>query len=393
MENLRRIRRRSILSTVGLLLVLIAGAGPAFGAPSSVLDDPVLVARLNRGLDHLYDMELPGALLVFDELTRDLPGHPIGPLLQAEVVWWEIQTDPLDTGPDERFLARIEEALGLAEDRLQGHPRDIDARFALAAGHALRGRYRSLRKEWLAAARDGRKALRWIRELHDRRPHDPDLNLGLGLYDYLSEAAPERYPVLEILEPFFPEGDRERGLRTLHRTRRAGRISRVPAALFLLKIEYYFETRYRESLDQVEWLRDRYPRNSVFHLYEGRIHSRWRQCSRADEVFREVLARSSAGWYGYGEYAREVALFHRARCALLDGRLEESLTQLARLERLAIRRESDFRSTVHLRRGMVFDAQGRRSEARTQYRAALQLPDMGTTHERARRHLREPWSP
>lgn len=380
---------------LGLTLALLPAlcSMPAFATSPSVLDDPAIVSELNRGLDRLYNLELPAAVRIFEELGRDLPRHPIGPLLEAEVTWWRIQTDPVDSGRDDELLNRIDAALHLAEARLARNPGDVDARFALAAGHALRGRLRSLRKDWLAAAWDGRKALRRIRELQEIRPEDPDLNLGLGLYDYLAATAPDRYPVLKALGPFFPGGDRERGLRALHHARREGRISRTPAALFLLKIEYYFETRYRESLDQVEWLRERYPRNSVFHLYEGRVHSRWKRCERADDIFRKILDKAAAGRFGYGDYATEVALFHRARCALLEGRLQESLIHLARLEKLSIRRESDFRSTVHLRRGMVLDALGRRPEARVQYRAALRHPDMGETHEKAREHLREPWRP
>jgi len=380
-----RARLGVVLAIAGLL------AATARAEDVSVLDDRPFVAALDRALDRMYDLDLEGAAGSFRELAAGRPGHPIGPLLEAEVLWWRIQLDPLSTAHDDRFLERIETAVRKAEARLKRDRRDVDARFALAAGYALRARLRSLRRDWITAAWDSKRALNQVLTLRELRPHDPDLNLGLGLYDHLADAAPERYPVLRALRPFFPDGDRERGLARLHRAKRSSKISRTEAAFFLLQIEYFFEARYLPALEEARWLRARHPDNSVFHLFEGRIYSRWRQCATADRIFREVLAKRRDGAFGYGDHQAEVAHFHRARCALLDGRPVDALRHADAAEALAERRHSTFHSSAHLHRGMAYDLQGERSRALVQYHRALVRRDMGTTHERARRFLEQPF--
>ena len=376
---------------LSILVLPTAVSGAPRTPPHSILDDSALAPVLQHGLDLLYDLDLAGAAREFERIRAGRPDHPIGPLLQAEILWWRTQLDPLQTVHDGAMLARIETAIDLAETRLKRNRKDVDGHYALATAYALRGRIRSLRRDWITAGWDGKRALKHVRELHEIRPRDPDLNLGIGLYDYLAAVAPEKYPVLEILRPFFPAGDRERGLALLERARDEGRISRTEAAFFLLQIEYFFEVRYLPAREQVRWLRQRHPGNSVFHLYEGRVYSRWKQCAPAQRVFRDVLAKRAARTRGYGDHQAEVAHFHLARCAMLEGRLDQALEHVDSLQRLAYSRGSTYRSSAHLRRGMIYDLQGKRAPARDQYRRALELPDMGTTHQRAKEYLKEPY--
>lgn len=385
------ISRRSYLPTLALAASLLWVPSPTFPTTRSILDDAALAPVLHRGLDLLYDLDFPGAGRQFQTIATGRPGHPVGPLLQAEILWWRVQLDPSRTTHDEALLGHLSRAIDLGETRLKRDKKDVDGHYALSTAYALRGRLRSLRKEWIKAGWDGRRALKHVRQLHELRPRDPDLNLGLGLYDYLAAVAPQKYPVLEILRPFFPSGDRERGIARLEKAQREGRISRTEAAFFLLQIEYFFEVRYLPALEHARWLRTRHPGNSVFHLYEGRVYSRWRQCKVADRVFDDVLARWNAGTRGYGDHQAEVAYFHLARCATLEGRLDQGLRHVAALERLARDRDSQYRSSAHLRRGMIFDLQNRRGLAVAQYRHALALPDMGTTHQRAKEYLDEPY--
>ena len=68
---------------------------------------------------------------------------------------------------------------------------------------------------------------------------------------------PERYPLFRPLVPFFPRGDRARGLAELATARDQGRFARAEAAWLLAQLHYQFERDPAGSLDHVRWLREK----------------------------------------------------------------------------------------------------------------------------------------
>ena len=99
---------------------------------------------------------------------------------------------------------------------------------------------------------------------------NPDLLLGVGLFDYLADVAPSQYPILKPFTRFFPKGDRRRGLQEIATAVEKGTFVPTEAAFCLVQIHYIFEHDYATSLHYARWLRDRYPDNALFHVYEGR---------------------------------------------------------------------------------------------------------------------------
>jgi hypothetical protein len=395
----RRYRALGALCILGLAALVLGAPGPQPAsanthrvASASLLDDPAFNASLEEGLELLYNLDLTAAERHFRRLAQRHPGHPVGPLLTILGDWWRILLDPEDTSRDTRVLAALEETLRRAEARQARDRRDLDGRFLQATALALRARLRSLRGEWIPAAYDGRRALALIRALHEERPDNYDLYLGLGLYDYFAEALPERHAIFRPLRAFFPRGDKDRGLRHLRLASRLGRLSRVEAGYFLVQIHYHFEADYDRSLYHVRWLRQRYPGNALFHTLEGRVQARWGRCWEGGPILEEVLRRHYGGLEGYTASQAEQALYYLSHCDMRHRRYDAALARLDELERIAGPRGSSFRSLVHLRRGMAFDAQGQRTAAVAQYRRTLQLPDSASAHERARQFLRQPYT-
>lgn len=397
MPALRSITPR--LLTPALLCGVLLSPAPTpaedgTGDPTpSILDDPVFTARLGPALDRLYDFDLTAAEAELAALAARHPGHPAGPLLAALADWWRTLVDPHDRSRDEAIEARIDEVLAAADARLQIDPEDADGLFFRAAALALRGRIGSLRGRWISAAWDGKRALALVRRLAAREPDNTDLLFGLGAYDYCAEAVPARYPIFRPLVPFFPEGDRERGLAALERVKRDGRFAHTEAAWLLAQLNYLFEDDRAGSLEQLHWLRARYPDNPLFHAFEGRVHARWHDCRRAEAVYGAVLDRAAAGRAGYAEAQEIEAHYQLGRCAVETGRFGAAAPHLSEVERLTAgdRPDSPYRTLAQLRLGMAADGLGERSAAVRHYRAALALPDAAEAHERARRYLRRPY--
>lgn len=380
---------------VSLLLLLplfVAHAAVAQATNASILADPAFQDEAKKGMDALYDMDFAGADAVFNHLALLYPDHPVSPFLRGLLPWWAMQLEPDDTSQDDAFLAAMDEVIERCDRRLKADRNDIDAIFFKSGALAFRGRLHSDRKRYLKAARDGKEALHYLRDVVARDPSNDDLYFGIGLFDYLADVVPKKYKVLRPFALFFPRGNRERGLAELDRAMTRGRFVSTETAYSLLQIHYLFEHNYPEALRMAQWLRQRYPDNSLFHLHEGRIYERLGRVADSSRVFQEILALCQKGQTGYTDSVEEQALYVLSRVEMQRNLHSVALAYLERLEELNTRRpvSTEYKSLCRLRRGMALDALGRRGEAVRCYREALAMkggPDI--VEERAKVFLKK----
>jgi hypothetical protein len=376
---------------IPLSLFLLAGVAAA--KQPSILDDASFRDDALRGLDRLYDMDFAGANAVFAAIEQRYPEHPVGPFLMALAPWWQILVDPDDESHDDAFFDAMDEVIDRCDRRLRKDEDDIDALFFKAAALAFRGRLHTDRGSWLRAALDGRKAMRCFDEVRKRQPENPDLLLGLGLFDYLAAVAPEQYPILKPFARFFPKGNRARGLWELSQAVERGTFVPTEAAFCLVQIDYIFERDYATALHYTRWLRDRYPNNSLFHVYEGRSYARLDLWPDERQDLLDVLERQAEGWTGYRGDVTQQALYVLGRDEVKRKIYDDALSHLSRLEFLPdrSRTDSDYKAYGRLYRGMALDALGRRDEALYWYNRALAVRPPGEVRDRARSYLREPY--
>jgi tetratricopeptide (TPR) repeat protein len=386
--------KRLALTLPFLCLFLLAAHTAAAQAPSgSILNDPEFQVEVKKGLDALYNMDFAAADQVFNHIALLHPDHPVSPFLRGLLPWWAMQLEPDDTSQDEAFLAAMDEVVDRCDRRLKADRGDVDAMFFKSGALAFRGRLHSDRRRYLRAARDGKEALGYLRKVVERDPSNDDLYFGIGLFDYLADVAPKRYKILRPFTIFFPKGNRERGLAELDRAMTRGRFVPTETAYALLQMYYQFEQRYPEALRMDLWLRARYPDNSLFHLYEGRIYERLGRVDEASRVFQDILALCQKGQTGYTDSVEEQALYVLSRVEMQRNLHSVALAYLERLEALNAKRpvSTDYKALCRLRRGMALDALGNRPEAVRCYREALAMKGPDVVEERAKVFLKKPY--
>jgi hypothetical protein len=374
-------------------LLLVLGALPAAAKPSSILDDEQFREEVRRGLDRLYDMDYAGAGAAFAAIAQRYPDHPVVPFLRALPAWWEIQVDPDDDSHDDAFFDAMEEVIKRCDRRLKADRQDLDGMFFKAGALAFRGRLQSDRKNWLRAALDGRKALQLLEDVRKRDPQNPDLLLGVGLFDYLADVVPQKYPILKRFARFFPQGNRARGLQELAQAVEQGKFVPTEAAFCLVQIHYIFERDYATALHYSRWLRDRYPNNALFHVYEGRTYARLNLWPDERQDLLDVLERHAEGRTGYRGDVTQQALYVLGRDEVRWKSFDDALSHLSRLEILPNRgrTDSDYKAYGRLYRGMALDALGRRDEALYWYNRALATRPPDEVRDKARNYLRVPY--
>jgi tetratricopeptide (TPR) repeat protein len=375
-------------------LVLLPAARPAAARPASILDDAAFRADVLAGLDHLYRMDFAGAEGAFARVAERHPAHPAGPFLAALVPWWHLLLDPEDSRHDADILAAMDAVVDRAERLSRRDPGDPDALFFATGAFAFRARMHAYRGRWLRAAQDGRRALSSLRRLRRRDPDNDDLYFGIGLFDYLAEVVPREHPFLRPFALLFARGDRARGLAELERAASRGRFVQTEARYALYQLHLFFEKDAGKAREDVAWLRRHYPENPLFEVEEGRVDAQLGLWPEAAVLLQEVAERQVAGQPGYSGALAEKALYWLARGEMANRRYQGALEYLDRLDYLAAERNYDayLRAAGRLRRGMTYDALGRRDDALRCYREVLAMDTGGDVRDRAREFLEKPFA-
>jgi len=382
----------------GLVMVCaLVSAGPA-AVPLNAqwIDDPALSATIQKGIDHIYNLEFSDAEKVFADVVRSRPEHPTGHFFQAMIQWVRILSDFNVESHDDRFIQMLDRVIEMCDRRLEKNPRDIVALFFKGGSIGFRGRLRANRGSWLLAAKDGISALPLVRKAYEIEPGNHDVLLGIGIYNYYAAVIPDAYPFVKPVMIFFPTGDRSKGIEQLELASRNARYARAEASYFLMQNHYLYEKNYIRAYELARMLHERYAKNPIFHRYLGRTSVSLGMWPEAERVFGEVAACVQRHQTGYGEHDGREAHYYLGRAAFLRGDLPTArnhyLSSVDLSARIDSREGSGFASLATLALGMIHDLQQERAEAVKYYRKVLNLKKYQNSHVDARRYLVTPYA-
>lgn len=290
---------------IGLVLLASVVAAPARQLPIRGLTNAAAVARaydtilaadfanVPVRLDEACDPPRLGTGLPMASETR--AASEVCAVLEAMALWWQISLDPDSRVRDADFARIVERAIAGAEDWTRREPERAEAWFYLGAAVGARSQWRVVRRERMAAARDGKQ----IKEALERSlmldPHLHDANFGIGLYRYYADVAPAALRMLRWLL-LMPGGDRDGGLAQIAAARDHGQLVRGEAAYQLHLIYLWYEKRAPDALTLIEGLQARYPANPLFHQIEAEIHDDYRHDHVASyAASARLLALAAAG--------------------------------------------------------------------------------------------------
>lgn len=308
------------------LALLWGAANTAWGAPAHTNPlnfDPLVKDAFGR----FYLLDFPGAISRLEQFHAAHPGDPQATTLVLDaMVFQELyRLDLLDTTfyandgfltgrhavqEDPRMRDRIfaiaDEAVREADWRLSRNPNDVDALFA-------RGWTRSLKCTYIAMVERGFGAgFRLATKAKDDEmrvlqidPDYADAELVTGVYEYVVGALPWPFKILIGFAGI--SGSKTKGMEMLHdaasRAVLTGVDARTVIALFLRR-----EAKYKEAIEVVRSLKERYPHDFLFCLEEANLRKDAGEGMKAADSYRAVIA--DAARPGYFASARlELAYF------------------------------------------------------------------------------------
>jgi tetratricopeptide (TPR) repeat protein len=132
----------------------------------------------------------------------------------------------------------------------------------------------------------------------------------------------------------------------------------------------------------------------MFHRYVGRAYVSMGNWEEATTVFEEIRQRAEKGQRGYGPAIEREAVYYIATNHMQANRYDEALQAFYRCDELSReldRKEaSGYMALANLKIGMIFDIQGKRSQALGQYRKVKDMKEFRDSHDQADRYLGTP---
>lgn len=271
-----------------------------------------LPAQTQAILDHIYSGRNDLAVVEARQLQTQSPEHPLGYILEAEALWWNIWCSSAEykygitlprhrekLAADQHYLETAEKAHAIAQARLKTHE-SAEMYFYAGMAEALEARLYGLRWENRATARAGvharenfAKALALDNEL-------ADADMGLGLYDYYVDTLSTMARVLRFFMGI-PGGSKQNGIQLLKRAIQEGQLT-PPAARFYLAINLHsYDLRYEEALEAITPLVRQYPNNPIFLVSQGDLYAKLGRKQQALEAYglaKAAAANGDPSWRG-----------------------------------------------------------------------------------------------
>ncbi|HEX4643076.1 MAG TPA: hypothetical protein VH161_06400, partial [Candidatus Acidoferrales bacterium] len=254
----------------------------------------------------MYGGKPDEAIALAHKLEAARPDHPLGYLIEADVLWWNIyckwserkfntidawsHTRPADAD-DDRELALADKVAKLAEETIA---KSDTAEMELYAGlgYASRARLLGLRFEKMPVARAGVEGRKHLLRCLELDPEMSDAYLGLGLYNYYVDTLSAMAKVLRFFMGI-PGGDKRVGLRQLEIASTKGRLTQLEARFNMAKSLRNYDFDYTRAEQAAAPLLAGYPDNCIFLLLAGDIDQKLGHTDAAAAKFRVA---ASAPW-------------------------------------------------------------------------------------------------
>ena len=351
-------------------------------------------SRVNEGIKQIYNIKFTEAEKTFRSVMADYPEHPAGRFFLAMIDWWKILLDPDNESYDEIFFQKLEDVIYQCDQLLDKNPKDVDALFFKGGSIGFRGRLRAFRESWLKSADDGREALPIVEEAASLDPNNMDVQLGFGIYNYYAEVIPNENPLIKPLMIFFPDGDKEKGIKQLKNTAFNGKFAKYEARYFLMTLYYRYENNAAEADEYAKLLNDDFPDNPVFEKWRGRIAVRRGDYFLADSVFRSVLLKADKNYFGYNRpNSLREAVYYVGNNLKNNGQLDSAkiyfdkcITESKKIDKEG--EESGFQVNAILYLARMAETLNKKDEAIKYYEELLNIRDYGNSHSIAENSLK-----
>ena len=271
-----RISRNAILACLFVFSLF-----PAPGRASHLALPPETPEILTK----IYSFDLDGATQDARRMEKEWPESPLGYLLEAESLWWEIWCESADfrygmtdarrrakLDADQLYLQLAAKAAALSEAQIKQRE-TAEAQLYAGMADATTARLFGLRGENRNAARAGVRAREHFLRAKALDAGLADADTGLGLYDYYVDTLSGLAKILRFFMGI-PGGSKQAGVQLLEHAIAEGELTSSLARFYLALNLHRYDLQYEKALAVITPLADRYPMNPLFQLARSDLYGK-----------------------------------------------------------------------------------------------------------------------
>ncbi len=344
-----------------------------------------------RGIELLYDWKFDEAENLFHKIVAEKPKDPAGYFYLAMVTWSRLASGFWSPEMVDQYGERIDEAISIAKRKIEADKADSFTYFYLGGALGFKGRFHLMQQKWLSSFFLALEAINALETCQKMDPHNKDVLLGLGIFDYYTARLSGVLKFLSYL--LVHEGNKEEGLRKLHVAAEEAVYSSIEAKSLLLHIYLFLEdAHYPKALVLAQELAERFdqaPRNKYL---EGVAYMRLGNENKYREVLEFLQKRASNEnskersfvWSRFVHYLEASYCLVRLQTEKARSKLDTILSQPdPQLDPLML-------AWPLLKKGMSYDIEANREEAIKYYQKILKLKNGAGAQFLAQRYLDEP---
>jgi len=292
---------RSVITAAGIIWLILAATPSARGQTATELRD--------RAEQFAYNLDHEEAQRLLRQAVATEPNNPRNHRALASSIWLNIlfrrgavtvdhylgsfsrSTVDMKQPPaelDAEFKKEVATAIELAERQVAASPKSAEAHYELGTAVGLQASYTaSVEGKLMAGFRAARRSYDETEQALDLDPSRKDAGLIVGTYRYLVSTL--SFPVRMMAYVAGFGGGKERGIKMVEDTARAGKENRTDAQ-FALVLLYNRERRYDDAMKVLADLRKEYPRNRLVLLEAGASATRGSRPADAEALLSEGIA-------------------------------------------------------------------------------------------------------
>lgn len=271
---------RAILFSLFFLIQLL-------NLPAQVFEDQYFRTEAKKGLDKVYNLEFEAGEKIFSALQEKYKEHPAPYFLLALNRWWQSYISTT-SAYHEYILKQLNTSLELNKAFKEQEKLALEYTFFQYMGYAFKTRLMILQREWVSAANNGRKALKYLEKGFDFVEKAPEFYFSSGIYHYYAATYPEDHSYVKPFMVFFPNGDEKLGLEELHKASEAQNFTQIEALFYLGDIYLEEKKSFPEALKLKARLAKTYPQNTWFAADYARSLIFSNQYSKSFRILAEL---------------------------------------------------------------------------------------------------------
>ena len=302
---------------------------------------PEIHQGLTTAIDYVFKEDFPQAENEAKRLIRKVPDHPAGYFCMAFVLdsWMALYQS---SAKENDFYRYCDQAIEKGEKILVKNKSDVWARFFIGSADGYKGTYEARYERWITAFRYGWKGVSELMDLKNDGAAIPDINSGIGCYNYWRSAMMKALWWMPGIED-----KRMESIELLKNVLHEALYTRTATAVNLIDI-LLNEKMFSDALSVADEELTTYPETTVFLWGKARSLFGLKRYPEAVALFERLVGKVER-MTPDNHYNTTLYHLYLARCFLAEGKYDRCIQACTGI------REFSYDPNIKKRLASVFD--------------------------------------